>query len=37
VFRAGDELTITVTARHEAPERIRLRIRDGKLPSARLS
>jgi hypothetical protein len=36
VFRAGDVLTITVSAPHEQSERIAVRIRDGRLPRARL-
>jgi len=36
VFRAGDLLTITVTAPNKQPQRIGVRIRDGALPKARL-
>jgi hypothetical protein len=36
VFRAGDTVTITVSAPHRQSERIALRIRDGRLPQARL-
>jgi hypothetical protein len=35
-FRAGDKLHITVSAPRHSPERIELRIRDGRLPGARL-
>jgi hypothetical protein len=36
VFRAGDVLTITVSAPNRRRERIRVRIRNGKEPVARL-
>jgi hypothetical protein len=36
VFRAGDVLTITVSAPNKKPERIAVRIRNGALPLARL-
>jgi hypothetical protein len=36
VFRAGDVLTITVSAPNKRSERIAVRIRDGALPTARL-
>jgi hypothetical protein len=36
VFRAGDVMTITVSAANRRSERIAVRFRDGKAPSARL-